>query len=84
MRSEKEIGAFLDACNKVAGFGVSTGPCPLELDRESYGDDDDRCGCCEECSFPSGVEWVLGGDVRGNGQQELIRIFKEGQSGQVP
>jgi len=74
MRSEKEIVAFLDACNKVAGFGLSTGPCPLELDRESYGDDDDRCGCCAECSFPAGVEWVLGDDA--------IRIFKGAQEGE--
>ena len=70
MRNEKELRKFLEKCSKVADWGMSNGPCPLNDNGES--------GCCAECSFPSGVEWVLGADINPsyNAQEKLIDVLK--------
>lgn len=70
MRTEKEIRDKLDECLKVAGWGMSEGPCPL--------DDNGEEGCCAECSFPSAIQWVLGESVNPsyNAQNRMIDIFK--------
>lgn len=54
MRNEKEIRTLLSRCEKVADFGMSKGPCPVNEDGER--------GCCAECSTVSTLRWVLGGD----------------------
>ena len=51
MKSEDQIRSFLAECEKVVGFGVSKGPCPME--------GKGRKGCCAECSFPGALRWVL-------------------------
>ncbi len=53
MRSEDELKEFLQKCKDAPreGGGALTDICPI----------DDKFGCCTECSFPSGVLWVLGG-----------------------
>jgi len=70
MRSEQELRKMLEECRKVASFGVSNGPCPMEDGKE---------GCCAECSAPSTIEWVLGenDNPTANGQNRLIDILKD-------
>lgn len=70
MRTEKEIREKMDACNAVAGFGVSNGPCPFNEDGSK--------GCCAECSTLSTLYWVLGDGKKPNinGQGALINMFK--------
>ena len=68
MRTEKEIKKFLVKCNSVRGFGMSIKNCPAEKGRKK--------GCCAECSAPSTLAWVLGGDGKpsANGQEILSEI----------
>jgi len=93
MRNEQEIRDILTACEEVAGFGMSYGPCPLKINDPkdclegcpyTETDKDECCanfdlhrGCCAECSFPSALRWVLGGDDKGsdNGQNRLMNAF---------
>ena len=53
MRSEDELKEFLQKCKDAPreGNGALTDICPI----------DSKFGCCAECSFPSGIVWVLGG-----------------------
>lgn len=71
MKTEKQLLEFLEKCNKVAGFGMSNGPCPFEKGRKK--------GCCAECSTPSTIQWVLGNKskVTDNGQSNLINALNE-------
>ena len=71
MRTEHEIREKMQACNAVAGWGMSDGPCPFSVD----GSD----GCCAECSTCSTLEWVLGDDSRPsrNGQDVLVDMMAE-------
>jgi hypothetical protein len=99
MRSEEELKKFLEACRAVSDFGLSKGPCPLlvgekkdclehcdfpEEDRKSCcAEWDLRRGCCAECSFPSAIEWVLGGtgNPTDNGQKILFKTLETLPSG---
>ena len=69
MRTEQEIREKMDACNAVAGFGMSDGPCPFNKDGQD--------GCCAECSTLRTLAWVLGDDKKPNqnGQNALLDIF---------
>jgi hypothetical protein len=69
MRTEQEIREKMDACNAVAGCGMSDGPCPFREDGEK--------GCCAECSTISTLAWVLGneGSPSKNGQEAVIDMF---------
>jgi hypothetical protein len=99
MRSEEELKIFLKRCRAVSGFGMSEGPCPIEEDKPEIPldikEDDphyemmlehqkDKRGCCAECSFPSAIEWVLGGlnDPTENGQNRLINLMRGDISGE--
>ena len=71
MRSEQEIRQALAACSKVANYGISDGPCPL--------DPRGKEGCCAECTAPSTLLWVLGSVDRANvnGQERMFARFNE-------
>lgn len=71
MRTEKEIRDLLSRCEKVADFGMSKGPCPVNEDGEG--------GCCAECSLLSTLRWVLGGDDNPsyNAQDLMGEAFKK-------
>ncbi|KKN78273.1 hypothetical protein LCGC14_0351320 [marine sediment metagenome] len=51
MKSEKQIKDFLKKCSDTprSSNGMLADNCPI----------DGELGCCAECSFPSGLEWVL-------------------------
>jgi hypothetical protein len=69
MKTETQLRTFLTACGAVRDFGMSSGPCPMNVDG--------GLGCCAECSTPAAIEWVLGDrqDGSANGQQELINAM---------
>jgi len=72
MRTEKEIRDALEACNKVATWDISNGPCPFNSEGEE--------GCCAECSMPGSLRWVLNdndSNPSANGQDNLINAFKD-------
>jgi hypothetical protein len=48
MRSKEELEKFLEACFDVAGFGLSNGPCPLQVNEEKT--------CLENCDFKEGSD----------------------------
>ncbi len=71
LRSEQEIRDLLSKCKKVAAFGMSKGPCPLNEDGQE--------GCCAECSASNTLRWVLGGDDNpSHNAQDLMGKTLEG------
>ena len=71
IKTEKQIKDFLARCDKVRGFGMSSGNCPAEKRKP---------GLCAECSAPATLRWVLGENVKAsaNMQNKAIELLGKG------